>query len=194
MNVSKKLRLFLKSVLSLQLGEVQTDKAVLYWDGEGELAEGIEVFVRTDGDEFVAAPDGDYVIEDGKTIKVVEGKVAEIVDPEAEVAPEEPIEESADEVEMAVEPEEVEPADEEQVEQEETSLEDRVAELERRLVAMAEGFNEVINAIAGFEERIAELEGKLAKVEAPAADPIDETPVEQADQGGKSILSYLRAN
>ena len=68
---------------------VNTDKGVLYWLGNEDLAEGVEVFVDAEGEEgLVPAPDGEYKTEDGKTIVVVEGRVSEIRDPEAEVAPE----------------------------------------------------------------------------------------------------------
>lgn len=65
------------------LTPVATDKGNLYCDGE--LAEGKEVFVLGENEEFVPAEDGEYVLEDGKTIKVAEGKVAEIAE-SAEVA------------------------------------------------------------------------------------------------------------
>ena len=69
------------------MGRVDTDKGELVWEGEDDLREGDAVFVERDG-ELVAAEDGEYVTEDNKTIVVAEGKVAEIRDPEAEVAPE----------------------------------------------------------------------------------------------------------
>lgn len=75
-----------------EMGRIATDNGELLWDGEGDLAEGREVFVERDG-ELAPAPDGEYRTEDGKTIVVVDGKVAEIRDPEAEVAPEESAEE-----------------------------------------------------------------------------------------------------
>lgn len=86
--ISQKLKVFLKSVLSITMGEVATDKATLIWDGEGELTEGTEVFIKDENEEVVSAADGDYKTADDKTIKVADGKVTEIVDPEAEVAPE----------------------------------------------------------------------------------------------------------
>lgn len=68
-------------------GRIATDNGELVWEGEGDLAEGAAVFVE--GEEgLIPAPDGEYRTEDGKTIVVVEGRVAEIRDPEAEVAPE----------------------------------------------------------------------------------------------------------
>lgn len=70
-------------------GRKATDKGELLWDGEEDLKEGDAVYVEDENGERVAAPDGDYRTEDNKVIKVAEGKVAEIVDDEAEVAEEE---------------------------------------------------------------------------------------------------------
>jgi len=70
-----------------EMGRVNTDKGELLWEGEGDLQEGMEVFVLREG-ELTPAEDGEYVTEDNKTIVVVEGKVSELRDPEAEVAPE----------------------------------------------------------------------------------------------------------
>lgn len=68
---------------------IETDKGKLEWNNEDEdLKAGDEVFVRDEEGNRVPAPDGEYKTEDGKTIVVVEGRVAEIRDPEAEVAPE----------------------------------------------------------------------------------------------------------
>lgn len=72
-----------------EMGRIATDGGELIWEGEDDLKQGDPVFVA-DGDELSAAPDGEYRTEDGKVIVVVEGRVAEIRDPEAEVAPEEP--------------------------------------------------------------------------------------------------------
>ena len=71
------------------MGAVNTDKGVLSWNGDEDLKEGDEVFALDAENNIVPAPDGDYVTEDGKTISVVDGKVASIKDAEAEVAPEE---------------------------------------------------------------------------------------------------------
>lgn len=181
------LKVTLKSLLSLKFGEVKTDKSVLVFDGE-ELKEGMEVFVLDEEGNAVPAADGDYTTEDGKIIKVVEGKVSEIVDPEAEVS-EEPVQEEIAQEENV----EVEPVDTPEDENMETSVEDRIAALESRLAEFTEGLNAIINSIAALEERIAGVEGKLAKVEEPAANPVDETP-EVKQSSHNSILSYLRKN
>lgn len=195
----------LKAILSLQLGEVATDKAVLVFDGE-DLAEGMEVFVRNEDDELNPAEDGDYTTQDGKIIRVVGGKVAAIEDPEAEVATEmteevameaeaneEPVAE-----EVVVEPEqiemedntEVEIIDEPETEEEEVSVEDRIGAVETKMEEILGGLNQIVNSLAALETRITDVEGKLAKVEAPAADPIDQEP--EVVEEKKSRLSYLR--
>lgn len=189
MKITKKLALMLKSMLSLHLGSVATDKAELFWDAEEDLREGMEVFVRGEEDEFVPAADGDYTTEDGKIIKVVEGKVSEIVDPEAEVAQEDVQQEDVQQEEN----EEVPAADEPEVPaEEEPSVEDRIAAIEDRIAAFMDGLNQIINGMAALEERIAVVEEKLAKVEEPAAEPADDNQPEV--QQSKNIMSYLRKN
>lgn len=68
---------------------IETDKGKLEWDDESrDLQEGDAVYVRDEEGNRVPAPDGDYTTEDGKVIKVADGKVTEILDDRAEVAPE----------------------------------------------------------------------------------------------------------
>lgn len=69
-----------------QFGRVATDKGDLEWDGEEDLKAGDAVYVQDEDGNRVAAADGDYRTEDGKVIRVVDGKVAEIQDDDAEVA------------------------------------------------------------------------------------------------------------
>lgn len=194
MKITNSLKIALKNLLSIKMGSVQTDKAALVWDGDEDLKAGDEVFVLDENGEAVPAADGDYTTEDGKTIKVAEGRVAEIVDPEAEVAEEpveeEQIQEEAQEEIQQEENEEVVPAEDlEKPEEEELSIEDRIAAIEERMDAFLDGMNQFMNAIAGLEERVAAVEEKLAKVEEPAADPIDEQPEVQES---KSIMNFLR--
>ena len=66
---------------------IETDKGKLEWDNEEEdLKEGDAVYIRDEEGNRVPAPDGDYTTEDGKVIRVADGKVTEIVDDKAEVA------------------------------------------------------------------------------------------------------------
>ena len=198
MKIAKTLKISLKNLLSIQMGSVKTDKAELVWDGEENLKIGDEVFVLNEEGDAEPAADGDYTTEDGKVIKVVEGKVAEIVDPEAEVA-DNPVEEeiqqeentpdeNQEEIQQEENPE-VDPADNADDQEEEQPLEDRVAGIEERIAAIMDGLNQFINSIAALEERLAVVEDKLAKVEEPAADPVDEQPEVQQS---KNILNYLR--
>ena len=68
--------------------KVDTDKGTLHWDGDEDLKEGDAVYVLDEEGNRSAAPDGDYVTADGKTITVAEGKVASISDPAAQVSEE----------------------------------------------------------------------------------------------------------
>ena len=60
-----------------EMETITTDKGDLTYTGD--LAVGTEVFVMGEDGESIPAADGDYKV-DGKTIKVVDGKVSEIVE------------------------------------------------------------------------------------------------------------------
>ena len=81
MKLTSKLKIALKSLLSVSLSEVETDKATLIYDGE--LSEGIEVFVRDEEAEDGVKPaeDGSYET-DTQIIEVADGKIAKITDKE----------------------------------------------------------------------------------------------------------------
>ena len=155
----------IKEALSKLIAEtferISTDKGILALDGALEDMEvGMAVsFVDEEGNE-VAAEDGDYVLEDGRILRIAEGKIAEIVEPEAEVPAEEeaPAEEPvAEEAEEAAEEPEVEnPTNE----GEETETE--------AVVKLREEVNELYELVHRLEDRIAELEKK------PAAEPASE--------------------
>lgn len=83
MNFLKVLKL--KAMLAATVA-IETDKGTLYV--ENELAEGIAIFIEKEGD-FVAPEDGDYLLKDGRTLRVVDGKVESITEP---VIEEEPVE------------------------------------------------------------------------------------------------------
>ena len=86
--MSKLKKLFAELAKALEeFGNVTTDKGVLAWEGDEDLKAGDEVFIEDQEGERTPATDGDYTTDDGKVIVVVDGKVAEIRDPEAEIAP-----------------------------------------------------------------------------------------------------------
>ena len=86
-NMSKLKKLFAALTAYLQMGNVTTDKGVLAWDGEDDLKAGDAVYILDQEGERHDAEDGDYRTDDNKVIVVVDGKVSEIKDAEAEVAP-----------------------------------------------------------------------------------------------------------
>lgn len=77
----------IKEALSKLIAEtferVSTDKGILSYDAE-ELEVGVSVSLVDEEGNEVAASDGDYVLEDGRILKIAEGKIAEIVKPEPE--------------------------------------------------------------------------------------------------------------
>ena len=80
--------------LVMRFAEVKTDKGSLIYDGE--LAVDIEAMVEDEEGNVVAAPDGEYNLEDGRVVVVKEGKVAEIKEaPVTEETIEEVLEEEA---------------------------------------------------------------------------------------------------
>lgn len=83
-----KIKLELAKMLA-KFSDVKTDKAVLTWDSDEDLREGMDVYVADENGEYAPAADGEYVTDDGKTIVVKDGKVESITDPKAEVDPDE---------------------------------------------------------------------------------------------------------
>lgn len=67
----------------MKFGSIETDKATLYWEGDGELETGLEVYIENTEGLKEAASDGEYAIED-KIIVVEDGKISAINDKEEE--------------------------------------------------------------------------------------------------------------
>lgn len=156
-----KVKQILRSLL-VEMGEVSTDKGILVWNGEEELAVGDAVKgMDADGNE-VEVEDGEYTTEDKKVIVVKEGEVAEIkeVEEEAPVVEEEkPIEE-----EPKAEKAEEQPKEEEKpiVEPEEDEKDLKIKELE--------------DTLAAKDAEIEELKAKIAELEnEPAAKSAEQT-------------------
>lgn len=76
----KSLRLAMCKLL-LKFNQVETNKGVLYFEGELEI--GNEVFVENENGEMIPAENGEYIVENTK-ITVEEGKISNIeeVNPE----------------------------------------------------------------------------------------------------------------
>lgn len=195
MKLSKTLKMTLRNLLlDVKMGEIVAKENTLIFDGE-EYGVGTEVFVKdTENEgEVIVAPDGDYtLIEDDKEITFIivrDGKIEEIRwETETEDKPETEVE---TEVEAeVVEVVEVIPADEDKEEERKDDGRERLEALEARMAEMVEGMTEVLNKLAAAEGRIAVLEEKLANIEAPAADPVEDKP--EVEETKMSRLSYLR--
>lgn len=173
----------------LKFGEVQTEKGILYWEGEGDLKAEDEVFV---GEDKTPAPDGDYKTVDGKVIKVVEGKVAEIVDPEAEVADGEKTEEMTEEKE-----EMEEETTETTTTTEETTTEETTEEPKDDEVAKLKEEVEVLKAeVETLKKAIEEINAQLSlPAELPIAEAFEKVTKPNKNEVKKnralSILSHL---
>lgn len=147
----KSFKMFFRSLLT-KLGEVKTDKAVLTYDGDGELEVGMEVFVETEADdniEYVHPEDGEYVMEDGRTIVVKAGIVEEIKDKVEEMPAEEPATESmAGDIGDPLPPElvEIAPTPEEPVFDAEAAYKELLAEIQT-MKAEIQGLKDKVNSL-----------------------------------------------
>ena len=143
-----------------KFSDIKTDKAVLTYDSDEDLREGMDVYVADENGEYAPAADGEYVTEDGKIIIVKDGKVESITDPKAEVDPDEGI--RTVEVDAAcgtnkVEAEEIaNPAVET----------DGVKETETDAIdAIHREINELYDIVDKLVKKVAELEGKSEATE-----------------------------
>ena len=90
----EKLKAALKNLI-LEFRSVNTDKAVLVWDGEEDIKEGVSVYIVDEEGNRSIPEDGEYVGEDKITYVVESGIIKEIVpapDEQPEEQPEAPAE------------------------------------------------------------------------------------------------------
>lgn len=185
----ERIKAALSRILEEEFGRVTTDKGILVWDGEDDLKEGDEVKIEEEG-ELIAPEDGDYTTGDAKVIVVVDSKVAEIKDAEAEVAPEEPEAEPEAEETPEVEAEEMpieEPAPEADPKDE------RIAELEAEndaLKAENEALKAELEALKGEAEELRKMSAAR-----PAHEEVKESAsvVKTGDRGLDRLSRYLTA-
>ena len=145
-----KIKEMLKSIL-VQLGEVNTDKGILTYDGA--LAVGVEV-KNEDGSK---PADGEYKLEDDKVIVVKDGFVDEIKEVEVDV-----IEEMADE-----KPQE-KPVDEKPQEKPADEKPNEVEELKKLIDEHTSLLKELGDRLKTLEDLVKELN------ETPAVEPIEQ--------------------
>lgn len=182
----EKLKAALKDLL-IEFRSVNTDKAVLVWDGEDDIKEGVAVYI-VDGEGTRSVPeDGEYVGEDKVTYVIENGFVKEIVpaedenpeeQPEApaeepvEETPEEPVEEEPVEEQPEEEPVEEEPVEEPAEEPTEEPVETPVEEVEEiaeEANDLAEQVQALVERIDGLVEEVEALKAFKATVEAMSA-------------------------
>lgn len=144
-----KIKEMLKSIL-VQLGEVNTDKGILTYDGD--LAVGVEV-KNEDGSK---PADGEYKLEDDKVIVVKDGFVDEIKEVEVDV-----IEEMADEKPQQ------KPADEKPQDNAEEKP-NEVEELKKLIDEHTSLLKELGDRLKALEDLVKELN------ETPAVEPIEQ--------------------
>ena len=190
------------SKIMMECGSITTDKGILYWESEDDLKEGDEVFVEDAEGNRTEAPSGDYTTSDGKIIVVVDGKVAEIKDAKAEVAPEEKPAEEA-EVEAAEEaPAEEQPAEEPAEEEpKEGDTESRLADLEKIVEAICEYLGIIkLEKQEKLPEQMEAIKREIAELKAqPMAKPAHEEVVASAqiqETGNKRLdrlARYMKA-
>lgn len=154
-----KIKLELAKMLA-KFSDVKTDKAVLTWDSDEDLREGMDVYVADENGEYAPAADGEYVTEDGKTIVVKDGKVESVTDPKAEVDPEEAAKAEVDaacgkrKVETAEEPVDPEVA----TDGDKETVTDAIDAIHREI-------NELYDIVDKLVKKVAELEGKSEATE-----------------------------
>jgi molecular chaperone GrpE (heat shock protein) len=176
----------------IKCGSVTTDKGPLSWDGEDDLEAGYNVYIIAEDGTRTPAPEGEYVTGDNKTIVVVDGKVAEIRDPEAEVAPqneEEQTEEVTEEVAAEEQAPEAEAEPDYRALYEEAQA--RIAELEAQVAELMQANEDTLAAQATIEEELNASRQEVAALKAtPAAKPAHEevkAAAEAVKTGNKGI-------
>lgn len=177
MNINQKLLKLAKMIM--KFATVETDKGVLYIDGE--LLTGALVYIEDENGEFVAPEDGAYETED-LIVTVKDGAVEKIEQKEAPV--EEP--EKVD-VEVDTEMEEQAPVDEEAVAEDPKDA--QIKELENKITELEGLLQDRDAIISELTEKIKELEDKA---KAPVEEPVKmSATVRNAASKENSALKYF---
>ncbi len=176
----KSIKEALKAMIrQMEFSTATTDKGVIGWDVDGDIEVGTEVYLVDENGDRQPIEDGDYVLEDGRTVVVKDSKVEEIKE-KAEETVEEPTNEPTTE-ETKVEENE-EPTDTEVENPDGTEEKDNTAIEELR-----KEVNELYDLVDKLTKRIEELENK------PAAQPVQEDfkNVNQIEKTGNKAIDTL---
>lgn len=178
--IIQKMKVFLQNEIpaEVQMTDVKTKDGIIL-SFEGELVSGIEIFIVDETGKNPAS-NGEYILEDGQTIIVAEGKVAEVK------MPEEPIEEPETEdvlpvAEMVEEPIEEKPIEEKPIE------DDRIKKLEDEILQIKNILSELVNEMGKTElkEEIKQ-DLKLSKIKIKS-----EEKIEMNTNGVQNILKNI---
>lgn len=199
----------------IEFRSVNTDKAVLVWDGEDDIKEGVSVYIVDEEGNRSIPEDGEYVGEDKITYVVESGIVKEIVpapDEQPEEQPEAPAEEPVEETpeEPAEEPVEEqpvdEPAEEEPIEEpveepaeepvEETPVEEveEVREEANDLAEQVQALNERINALVEEVEALKAFKKTVEEMSAgkPATQTFREASIDPNRSNNKELANLQK--
>lgn len=176
----KSIKEALKAMIrQMEFSTATSDKGVIGWDVDGDIEVGTEVYLVDENGDRQPIEDGDYVLEDGRTVVVKDSKVEEIKEKAEEVV-EEPTQGTTTE-ETKVEENE-EPTDTEVENPDGTEEKDNTAIEELR-----KEVNELYDLVDKLTKRIEELENK------PAAQPVQEDfkTVSQVEKTGNKAIDTL---
>lgn len=140
--------------LIMKFAETRTDNGILIH--EGEMVEGLDVFVENEG-ELIPAPDGEYTNEEMK-ITVVSGKVDSI-----EKLGEEPVEE----------PETMEEEVENPTNEGEETDTEAIVEIRKEIDELYARIDELEKIIKEKDETIETLNTQLSEIVKPAHNEVD---------------------
>ena len=184
----------------LKFESVKTDNGVLEY--EGEIKEGTKVFITdAETEERTPAADGEYVMEDGRTLVVADGAITEIKEAveeetEPETTEETPAEETTEEVaaEDETEPETTEETPAEEV-TEEVVIEvveetvDEVAELKGRIDALEALVKELAEKVVAQAKDTEEKFSKISLAK-PAVEEFEQARTVRKT-GEKSVDRFM---
>jgi hypothetical protein len=175
-----KIKLFLeneKETENVNLTDIKTKDGIIL-SYEGELVVGVEIFV-VDESGRNPAPDGEYILEDNSKLKVVSGKIEEIM------ASEEPIEEPAEQ-----------PVEETKVEETKTSLSleevsDRLTKLETENLEMKKILTDLAESFSKKEFKEEVKMSMVENTEKLTPEKLTEKPLNNANRQLNNIFNNM---
>jgi hypothetical protein len=166
--IIQKMKVFLQNEIpaEVQMTDIKTKDGIIL-SFEGELVSGIEIF-QVDENGKTPAITGEYMIEDGQTIVVEDGKVAEVK------MPEDPIEEPETEDVLPVAEMVEEPIVEEKPIEEKPIEDDRIKKLEDEILQIKNILSELVNEMGKTElKKEIKQDLKLSKIKIKSEEKIE---------------------